>query len=284
MKIAVVTDSTAVITDEMKHNERLRVLKVPVMIDGEPQFDVAPGEFYKRLKNAKEFPTTSQPSMGEAEEIYQELADEGYDAVISIHISSGISGFYQNLVGEAKLIESIKVIPFDSRSTSLPMGVMVETALRLIERGDSLDQVMEALEKMRQYQCIYLVVDDLHHLVRSGRLSNGSALIGSLLKIKPVLRFDEHGDIVVFEKIRTAKKAYRRVEDLVIEEKNYYEAHGLKPILGIAHADYEDKAFELADHLSERSGLPVRVVDLGTVIGTHTGAKTIGMGIMLDVE
>lgn len=284
MQIAVVTDSTAVITDEMKCNDRLRILKIPVVIDGEPQFDVAPSDFYKRLNAAKEFPKTSQPSIGEAEAIYQELAQDGYDTVISIHISSGISGFYQNLVGEANLIDTIKVYPFDSHSTSLPMGVMVETALRLIERGDTVEQILAALEKMRRYQCIYLVVDDLHHLVRSGRLSNGSALIGSLLKIKPVLRFDEHGNIVVFEKIRTAKKAYRRIEDLIIEEKNYYEAHGLKPILGIAHADYEEKALELADHLSERSHLPVRVVDLGTVIGTHTGSKTIGMGIMLDIE
>lgn len=284
MKIAVVTDSTAMITDEMRAYPNLRILQVPVMIEGEAQFNVEPEEFYQRLRDAKEFPTTSQPSMGEALEIYDKLAKDGYEAVISIHISSGISGFYQNLAGEANLIENIQVIPFDSKSTSLPMGVMVKSALHLIEQGLPLTEIMEKLDLMRKYQCIYLVVDDLHHLVRSGRLSNGSALIGSLLKIKPVLRFDEFGNIVVAEKIRTAKKAYRRVEDLIVDEMNYYLSKDLKPILGIAHANHEDKAFELANHLAERTGRDVRVVDLGTVIGTHTGEKTIGMGIMLDVE
>lgn len=284
LKIAVVTDSTAVISDEMKQNTHLRVLKIPVIIDGNPKYDVLPEDFYYSLIHSKKFPTTSQPSIGEAEEVYRQLAQEGYEAVISIHISSGISGFFANLAADTPFVEGIKVIPFDSRSTSLPMGIMVETVLRLIEQNKSLEYILESLNKMRQFQCIYLVVDDLHHLVRSGRLSNGTALIGSLLKIKPVLRFDDLGEIVVEEKIRTSKKAFKRVEDLIMIEKERFVQQGLKPILGVAHANDEERAQHLADHLAERSKLPVRVVDLGTVIGAHTGEKTIGMGIMLDVE
>ncbi len=283
MKIAIVTDSTAVLAEETMKADFLRVLNIPVIIDGVPQYDVPADEFYQRLNNAKEFPTTSQPSLGETLEVYEGLRDAGYDTVISIHISSGISGFFNTLSGIVSDVEGIRVIPFDSRSTSLPMGVMVDTAVELVKQGKDAEDILSALEQMREAQCIYLVVDDLHHLVRSGRLSNGAAIIGSLLKIKPILKFDDSGHIVVSEKIRTAKKAYRRTEELVQEELDFYQTQHWAPTLGIAHAGYEDKANELAEELSKKTGMPVRVVDLGTVIGTHTGAKTIGMGVMLDV-
>lgn len=282
MKIAIVTDSTAVLSKETEESDVLRVLNIPVIIDGVPQFNVPADEFYRRLNESKEFPTTSQPSLGETLEVYNQLKEEGYDAVISIHISSGISGFFNTLSGIVRDIEGINIIPFDSRSTSLPMGVMVDAAVSLVKMGKSVDEILAILERMREAQCIYLVVDDLHHLVRSGRLSNGAAIIGSLLKIKPILKFDESGHIVVSEKIRTAKKAYRRTEELVQEEIEFYHTQGWKPMLGIAHAGYEDKANELAEELSAKTEMPVRVVDLGTVIGTHTGAKTVGMGVMLD--
>lgn len=284
MKIAIVTDSTAVVADKYKQKENLAFLKIPVIIDGKAQFDLDSDTFYQHIAEAKEFPTTSQPSIGETLETYEYLIQKGYTHIISIHLSGGISGFYQNLVGITSSIEDATIIPFDSHIASLPLGIMVETALDLIDEGKDVGAILEALERMRDAQQIYLVVDDLHHLVRSGRLSNGAAIIGSLLKIKPILEFDKKGNIVVFEKVRTAKRAYRRVEDLLLEKIETYKANDQAFYLGIAHAGYKEKAMELAEELSSRAHVPVRVADLGSAIGVHTGVRTIGMGIMLDVK
>lgn len=284
MKIAIVTDSTAVVADKYKQKENLAFLKIPVIIDGKAQFDLDSDTFYQHIAEAKEFPTTSQPSIGETLETYEYLIQKGYTHIISIHLSGGISGFYQNLVGITSSIEDATIIPFDSHIASLPLGIMVETALDLIDEGKDVGAILEALERMRDAQQIYLVVDDLHHLVRSGRLSNGAAIIGSLLKIKPILEFDKKGNIVVFEKVRTAKRAYRRVEELLLEKIETYKANDQAFYLGIAHAGYKEKAMELAEELSSRAHVPVRVADLGSAIGVHTGARTIGMGIMLDVK
>lgn len=283
MKIAIVTDSTASLSKSVKEDQDLRVIQVPVIIDGVPQYNVPADIFYQRLSEAKNFPTTSQPSIGETLELYQSLVDEGYTHVIAIHITSGISGYIQTVQSLVNEVKDLHIIPFDSGITSLPMGIMVETALSLVHQGKTSEEIIEALNKMRAVQEIYLVVDDLHHLVRGGRLSNGTAMLGSLLKIKPILKFDENGNIVLYKKVRTAKKSYHETIELIKEDLSFYKTQHFQPILGIAHAGYKDKAQELAQELSKQTGLEVRVADLGTVIGAHTGAKTIGMGIMLNV-
>ena len=283
VNIAIVTDSTAVLDKELAMDDHLFMIPIPVIIDGQSQYNVEAEVFYPRLTKSDTFPTTSQPSPGEILSLYEQIFNQGFDHIISIHISSGISGFCQTLQGLVAVEYPQKVTVFDSLSTSLPMGVMVEQALKLVHQNKTVDEIMIALEKIREAQAIYLVVDDLHHLVRSGRLSNGTALIGSLLNIKPILKFDDHGQIVLAEKIRTAKKAYKKAMNLVEEELFVYQAKQWEPILGIAHANDEAKAHQLAEQLAEQTKLPVRVVDLGIVIGTHTGEKTIGFGIMRDV-
>lgn len=285
MKIAIVTDSTAVISEELKKNPNLFILKVPVIIDGEPKTDedISAEEFYHKLSADKKqgLPTTSQPSMGEVMELYNQIAAKGYDQIISIHLSSGISGFINHLKQLVPTIENIQVFPFDSLLTSAPMYDMVETALRLIDKGATVEEILSVLEEMRTEQRAYLVVDDLYHLVRGGRLSNGAALIGSLLKIKPVLRFDEEGKIVVFEKIRSSKKAYKRGIELCVQR--YHELKG-KAHITIVHTDYESQALDLASKISAEIGEPVKVNDLGIVVGTHVGAKAIGFAITEKIE
>lgn len=280
MKIAIVTDSTAVISETLKKNPNLYILKVPVIIDGKPETDedISAEDFYAKLAADKNqsLPTTSQPSMGEVMALYDQIANDGYDQIISIHLSSGISGFINHLKQLAPTIDNIEVFPFDSLLTSAPMYDMVETALKMVDDGKDAASILEVLEDMRTEERAYLVVDDLHHLVRGGRLSNGAALIGNLLKIKPVLRFDEHGEIVVFEKIRSSKKAYKRGIELCVER--FHELNGQANIT-IVHTAYESKAMEIAGQISAEIGEPVKVNDLGIVVGTHVGSHAIGFAI-----
>lgn len=280
LKIAIVTDSTAVLRPETKASPNLRVVTVPLIIDGKEQNEVPPKEYYALLQKCKTFPSTSQPSLGEMMRIYEQLAQEGYEAIISIHITAGISGFVTTLLANQEDLSPIPLTIVDSLSTSLPMGVMVDRAVALANAEVSVEAIINELNIMKEVQHIYLVVDDLHHLVRTGRLSNGTALLGSLLKIKPILEFDEDGKIVLFKKVRTAKKAYKEAMQLIQDELTYYQQKGWQAELGIAHTNVTDLAQQLAKELEKASGLAVRVVDLGNVIGTHTGEKTVGFGIM----
>ena len=277
MKTAIVTDSTAFLSGEIKQHPDVYIIPIPVIIDGKiynEGVDVADeGEFYQLLKNSKELPTTSQPSIGEVLELYQSLASKGYQRVISIHLSSGISGFINNLIGMAPGIDEIEVIPFDSMITSMPMGHMVKVALEMSASGEDLDDIVTRLETIREQTDAYLIVDDLNHLVRGGRLKNSSAIIGSLLKIKPVLKFDK-GVIVLSEKIRSSKKAFAKAEDIVAK---HYKKNKVEHVYYLIHANSLQIAEIEKIKLEEKCpGIHIEIGTLGPVVGTHVGEKTIG--------
>lgn len=277
MKIAVVTDSTAFLSDETKSNENLFVVPIPVILDGKiynEGIDIEANEYYELLNNSQEFPTTSQPAMGEVLELYHNLAKKGYDQVISIHLSSGISGFVTNLSALSSTVEDITVHPFDSLITSAPMGHMVEVALEMSESGANVTEILERLSVIREYTSAYMIVDDLNNLVRGGRLTNGAAVIGSLLKIKPILNF-EKGKIVVFEKIRSSKKAYLRVAE---ELGNKTAEIDLPLRYFVIHANNLEVAeAEKAALLAKYPGIDISISHFGPVIGSHLGEKAIGI-------
>ena len=217
MKLAVVTDSTAYLPERIQNHPDLFVIPIPVILDGKiynEGIDIEADEYYGLLNKSKDFPTTSQPAVGEVLALYEELKRKGYDTILSIHLSSGISGFVNTLHAMKNDIDGVKIVPYDSKITSMPMGHMVEAALDLNQKGQSLEEIIAHIDRIRDNTYAYLIVDDLNNLVRGGRLTNGAALIGGLLKIKPILTFSE-GKIVLFEKIRSSKKAFARAEKVI---------------------------------------------------------------------
>ncbi|MBP2099698.1 DegV family protein [Enterococcus rivorum] len=279
MKIAIVTDSTAYLPDRIKNHPNLFVIPIPVILDGKVYnegIDIEADEYYDLLNNSNEFPTTSQPALGEVIELYESIVSKGYDTIISIHLSSGISGFVNTLSTIKESIEGATIYPYDSRITSLPMGHMVEVALDLSGNNIDLQKIFEKLDIIRDNTYAYLVVDDLNNLVRGGRLTNGAALIGGLLKIKPILTFEE-GKIVLFEKIRSTKRAFSRSEE-VIGKLNQSIAHPVK--LYVIHANNLEVAEEEKLKLQEQyPEAEIEIGHFGPVIGTHLGEKAIGLAI-----
>ncbi|MDM8213058.1 DegV family protein [Enterococcus hirae] len=279
MKIAVVTDSTAYLPPEAKQHPDLYILPVPFVLDGQTYLegkDISTEEFYRRLPDTKTFPQTSQPPLGEVAKLYDQLAAQHYDAILSIHLSGGISGFVNTLHTVAEMMkEKIEILPFDSKITSLPMGLMVEKALEMTEQQKTLAEIEAVLSRMRDSVRAFIIVDDLNNLVRGGRLKNGAALIGGLLRIKPVLTFQD-GKIVVFEKIRTSKKAIGRVQELTADE---FERHGEQNHYFVIHGDNEQTATEEAAHLEkEEPALHLLMGTFGPVIGTHLGNRSLAFG------
>lgn len=279
MKLAVVTDSTAYLPERIKNHPDLYVIPIPVILDGKiynEGIDIEADEYYGLLKNSKDFPTTSQPVVGEVLALYDELKAKGYDTIISIHLSSGISGFVNTLFAMKEDVKGLTVIPYDSKITSMPMGHMVESALDLNDQGTSLEEILSHIDHIRDNTYAYLIVDDLNNLVRGGRLTNGAALIGGLLKIKPILTFTD-GKIVLFEKVRSSKKAFARAEDIIGQRKT--EIAG--PVkLYVIHANNLDVAISEKEKLQKKyPDAEIEIGHFGPVIGTHLGEKAVGLAI-----
>ncbi|MCA1214436.1 DegV family protein [Bacillus amyloliquefaciens] len=277
MKIAVVTDSTAYIPKEMREEHHIHMIPLQVVF-GEKTFreetELDWRSFYKEVKNHDELPTTSQPSFGELIALYEELG-KTYDAVISIHLSSGISGTYNSAASANTMVDHIKVYPFDSEISCLAQGFYALKAAQLIKDGvDSPEEIIKELEEMKKTVRAYFMVDDLSHLQQGGRLSSAQAFIGGLLKVKPILHFDNKV-IVPFEKIRTRKKAISRIFELFGEDAS----KGIPMRAAVIHANREEEA---ADIIQELSGKYPHVEFynsyFGAVIGTHLGEGAIGIG------
>ncbi|AXY39358.1 DegV family protein [Bacillus velezensis] len=277
MKIAVVTDSTAYIPKEMREEHHIHMIPLQVVF-GEKTFreetELDWRSFYKEVKNHDELPTTSQPSFGELIALYEELG-KTYDAVISIHLSSGISGTYNSAASANTMVDHIKVYPFDSEISCLAQGFYALKSAQLIKDGvDSPEEIIKELEEMKKTVRAYFMVDDLSHLQRGGRLSSAQAFIGGLLKVKPILHFDNKV-IVPFEKIRTRKKAISRIFELFGEDAS----KGIPMRAAVIHANREEEAAAIIQELSGKyPHVEFYNSYFGAVIGTHLGEGAIGIG------
>ena len=275
MKIAIVTDSTAYLTEEQYQDNHIYRLPLSVVINGEAlkeEEDITSEKYFDLIRHSDKLPTSSQPPIGDIESLFTELAKE-YDAVISIHLSSKISGTYQSIASVGQYIEGIQVYPYDSGLSCTAQGYFVLEAVRLVQEGASVQEIFNHFDHMQQSLKAYFVVDDLKNLVRGGRLSSGAASIGTLLKIKPVLHFEDK-QIVVFEKIRTHKRALKRIEELLSEDLS----KGYPIVSTIIHANAEDKAHIWKEKLETLyPEVTFNISYFGPVIGTHLGEGALGM-------
>lgn len=218
MQIAIVTDSTAYIPEEVRKRHGIHMIPLSVIFGDESyreEIDMTAESFWEEIKRQKELPTTSQPPVGEFVELFESLSKE-YDAVISIHLSSGISGTYNGAVTAGQMVDSIKVYPYDSEISCMAQGFYAIEAAKMAKEGKKPEEIIARLDEIKKSMDAYFMVDDLSHLQRGGRLTGAQALIGNLLQLKPLLHFVDKV-IVPYEKIRTRKKAIQRIYQLFDE-------------------------------------------------------------------
>ncbi|WP_096269364.1 DegV family protein [Paucisalibacillus globulus] len=275
MKVAVMSDSTAYIPEDMRKAYGIHMIPLSVNFGDETyqeEVDITSEEFYHKIKEVKELPTTSQPAIGLFTEKLEELSKE-YDAVISIHLSSGISGTYQAAVSAGDMVEGIDMYAFDSEISCMAQGFFALEAAEMAKENKSAEEIMDRLNEMKKTMHGYFVVDDLTNLQRGGRLSSAQALMGSLLQVKPVLHFVDKV-IVPFEKIRTRKKAINRVMGLVEEDAKA----GKVARVAFIHANDEESALNLRDEFNEKyPNVETSISYFGPVIGTHLGEGAVGV-------
>ena len=277
MKLAVITDSSAFLQAETLRKEDLFVLDIPVNIDGQEYVEgvnLTAQEFYEKMASASELPKTSQPSIAKLDEILSSLKAKGYTYVLGLFLSSGISGFYQNIQYMKDEYEGLTIVFPDTCITSAPLGYMVESVFKWAEQGDGFESILDKVTEQIENTSAFIMVDDLDHLVKGGRLSNGAAILGNLLSIKPILYFNDQGVIEVYEKVRTEKKATKRLVEIVKEATaigNYQ--------ITVIHGNAPQKAADLRQLLIDGGvATDVSIATFGSVIGTHLGEGSIALG------
>lgn len=274
--IAIVTDSTAYLSTDVCKEHNIHVVPLSVVF-GEEAYkegeEITTEQFYEKMKSAATLPSTSQPAVGIFVELFEKLREEGYDTILSIHLSSQISGTYQTAISAGEMVDGVTVFGFDTEISCSPQGAYAIEAARLAKDNQSIEQIMEHLKRMKQTTRAYFMADDLQHLHRGGRMNAAQLLVGNLLKIKPILHFVE-GKIVPFEKVRTEKKAINRILELLEEEAK--KNTGLS--VTVVHGNCPDKGMALVEKIKELySNADVSLSYFGPVIGTHLGEGSLAV-------
>jgi DegV family protein with EDD domain len=278
-KIGIITCSSSGV-DFIKGYEDIRKGRTTITMDGMEYIDgteLTPETFYERLDTLQSLPKTSQPSIGQLLDIFEDMKGEGYTDAIYISISEHLSGTYQSVCMAKEMIEGIVIHPFNSRTASFVTGFMATEAHRLAKEGKTVEQILSYLEELRDGSRVLFMVDDLKYLVKNGRLSNTSGFIASTLKIKPLLELNKEGKIVACEKIRTTQKAINRVIESFLEETNagqntkfIFLFHTQAP----THIEYVKGVLEAhgidTTHLIDSPVSPA--------IGCHVGKGVVGIG------
>jgi DegV family protein with EDD domain len=197
-----------------------------------------------------------------------------YDEAVFITLSSGISGTYQTVQSAGRMVEGLTVYPYDSEISCMVEGFYALEGADMAARGKSATEIVKRFDEMKPFIRAYFIVDDLSHLQRGGRLSAAQALIGSVLQVKPILHFEDT-KIVPFEKIRTRKKALKRVLELFHEDA----FQGVPIEATVIHANRLQEAEELCKEIENKyPNVNVNISYFGPVIGTHLGEGALGLG------
>ncbi|MBI0110187.1 DegV family protein [Lactobacillus sp. W8093] len=286
MKIALVTDSTSAITKQEAEENNIIVVSIPIII-GKKEYlenvDITSDQLFKMQREGADFPKTSQPSTGSLIRLFDHLLDQGYEAIIAITLSSGISGFYQTLCNIADNNPKYNLHPIDTRMTVRLQGNLVLAAAKMIKNGVKLDSILAHLDEIRSTIDEIFVVNDLNNLSRGGRLSNAGAFIGSMLNIKPLLTFKD-GNIVAFDKIRSMKRAFLKIKKLTVKKIDQLPYKD-KIKLFIIDSNDSSQVAEAKTFLKEKfPEQSISVTKFSPVIATHLGEKSFAIGWMIDID
>ena len=276
-KIAIITDSTAYLEKKYIKKHNIQVVPLNLHWDGDTfkdGVDISPDEFYDRLKASSTLPTTSQPTYGDFQVIFKKYAS-GYDGIIVALLSSGISGTVDSALMAQKSFKDIPVEVVDTKTTSGGLAIVVKAIAAAVESGKSLDETTALARAIVAQICTYFVVDTLKYLHKGGRIGGASRYFGTALNIKPILYLNEEGKIEALEKVRTKKKAVKRLLELAVEK-----AAGEKCYVGIFQAQALKEAEMMRDEIQQMLDCyEVGIYQLSPVIGTHVGPGSLGISV-----
>jgi DegV family protein with EDD domain len=269
-------DSTGYLSNDILEQFQIQVVPLNVNIGDETFFETELSNviYFEKLSHISGLSTTSQPSVGAFLETYESLFSEGIEDIVSIHISSAISGTLHSAQMAKDLASSPNIHIFDSSSSALGLGVLAWAAAEWADKGLSALQIMEQLHDLKQQTELYFIVNTLENLRKGGRIGGAAALVGTLLQIKPILYFNQHAQIDVFDKVRSRSRAWQRV----LEELNRALSLGKRYRICIMHVNIPEEGETLLNELKLRfPEHEVRLFEAGAVIATHVGSGAFGL-------
>ncbi|ADH99569.1 DegV family protein [Salisediminibacterium selenitireducens] len=277
--VKIVTDSTLDLPLDQVKELDVVIVPLTVTIDGasyKDGVDITSSEFAKLLVSAQDIPQSSQPSTGDFLTVYADLDKQGYD-IISIHMSSGMSGTYQSAQTAAGMSDA-NVTVIDSSFISVALGFQVMEAAMMAKEGKSVNEILQRIDIIREQTSLYLMVDTLDYLLKGGRIGRGRALVGSLLKIKPVASLRD-GVYTPVAKVRTYNQLIKFFRETYEKEA---EGKTVKRI-GIAHIEARQLAEQVKHSLSEVSGLEdISIIETTPIVSTHTGPGALALMYYFD--
>ena len=274
-KVAILTDSTAYLPEDLLEEFDIGVIPLIVNWEGESfldGIDISPDTFYSRLQTAKEMPTTSQPSVGQFIEFFQQAAETA-DSIVGIFISDGLSGTMDSARAAVKELSDLSIELVDSKSTAMGLALMVLYAARMAVEGKDYQEIAEKTRVLVTKSRLLFVVDTLEFLHKGGRIGGAQRLVGSVLSIKPILHLLD-GKVESLASVRTKRKAVAHLLDLVGKESGW----GPQVHYGVIDAVAPETANKMFDEIKEH-GEPAELLrgGISPVIGTHLGPGAVGI-------
>lgn len=278
----IVTDSTVDLPESMLEEQGIPVLQLNYVLDGKTYEDrkgLSGREFFDKLREGS-MPTTSQVNPEQAKEFFESFVKEGKD-ILCIGFSSGLSGTYNSeRIAAEELSEEYpdtKIIVIDSLCASMGQGLLLAKALKKQQEGMTLEELAQWLEENKLHICHNVTVDDLNHLYRGGRISKTTAVLGTLVQIKPIIHMNDEGKLIVIGKERGRKKALNTIVDMMGKQMEGYE----NDLVMVTHGDCLEDAEYVKSQIQKKYGIQDVVINgIGTVIGTHTGPGVVAVFCM----
>ena len=280
MAVRIVTDSTSDLPLTMATEYGIEVVPLNVHF-GDSTFkdgvDITTDQFFDKLINGDEFPSTSQPSMGEFVEAYERIYEEG-DEVVSVHLSSKLSGTYNSAEQASKHLEGkIKIHLVDTEQVTFTVGFAAIAAAKVASNGGSAEDAVKAARSISARSNFYALFDTLEFLAKGGRIGRAQSMLGSLLKIRPLLML-ANGVVEPYSKARSRSAGMAELEKAV-------RALGRAEDIAIMYSTEDDEAHVIADKLIDilPEGKRPLISRVGPVIGTHAGPRLIAVGHVSNI-
>lgn len=282
MAVRIVGDSTSYLTPAQIEQYGITEVSLSVVWNDRSVPELAITDldsFYDELRDMKDLPGTSQPSVGQFLEAYQPIIDAG-DDIVSLHFSSGISGTYESAVQakqqlEREGVDPLRVTVIDTGSACGGYGLILMAASAAAARGAGHGDVVKAAHTMMRGLSFWFAIDTLEYLRRGGRIGAVASVVGGAIKIKPILTVNSDG-IIPVERVRTEARVLARIADLGVEHVPKGDSGFI-----VQHVQAPERAQKVIDDLSARLGHGPAFVpgEIGPVIGAHVGPGLIGVGV-----
>jgi DegV family protein with EDD domain len=278
-RIVVVTDSSATVPAELVEELDIRV--VPMLIAFRNQsfrdgVDITPGQVYRRLRANKHIPTTAAPSVGDFLRVYAS-AGQTARGIVSIHVPSWLSATYDTAVLASRLVDDVPIRVVECTTAAMGQGFAVIEAARAAAAGAELEQVVARAEQVESWATLNVIVGTLKYLHRGGRIGAASALLGSMLQIKPILYLGD-GRVEVLAKARTKERAVEQMLGRMAEAVTGFPVHA-----AVMHADVPEEAEALKQQVAQRFDcVELLLTEFTPVMGAHTGPGLLGVVYYVD--